>query len=252
MIRWAYNTALRIPGGFGPPIRPSVSFAIAAAEVCVIDGDSVPAGAVNPSGSHDATYACYLPFSTAVIAAFTGAGKTPPTFVNVAVGGRTTADTLANIATAIGHAPDHYFLCDAANDPLHGISPATSGANVVAIANAIWQTRPTCRVHVMPPLWGSGEHWPDGSNPEDASLDATGAGIMAAVAPLTLIKVYNFRPSLFASVEPVQNPANLASGQLVQPSGGYHPTKVATPPATISGIEAVSNFMLANVPLNLA
>lgn len=238
---------LPVPLFLGTP-STVVDFAIHPGEVICLDGDSITAGSPDP------TFSWAAPFQTAVLAAFAGAGKTAPVFFNTAVSGRTSTTTAANVATPLSHKPQHIFLLSSINDPFFGITPATTAANYNTYRAAVHAAQPGCRIHVVSNLWGNTEHWPDGTNltnPSDAAINATNAAIVLDIAPDRLCKYYDVRTPLFATIEPVQNPANLATGQLIQSPGGEHPTKVATPPATLSGIQVVSNFMLAAVPLDL-
>ena len=252
--KWAYNTRYRGPFGNGR-FDLTVSPAIKAGQLVVPSGDSVTAGALNPLGIPDPTYAWTVPFEASVNAAFVGAGKTPPTFTTYATGGWTTADWLAGIDGLIALKPDHIILFIGVNDFLgHGtpIPPATSGDNVAAGVNKILIRLPSCRIHVGSNMWGSTEHSPEGSNADDAPIMATNAGILAKLPVSPLVIWYPIRTPIFDIDEPIQNPANVATGQLIQNGGGFHTTKTANPPATMSGQQVMSARMFSLIPLDFS
>lgn len=250
------NSPVVLPGSTGRTAAPDIAidFTIYPAAKVVFDGDSVTQGHNNAGGgSTDATFRWCAPFETSVTAAFTNAGKTGPTYANTAVGGNTSTECLAAVATPIAQAPGYIFLLIGVNDfTNHGgtpIPPATSGSNVAAYGAAVWAKYPGCRIFVVSNLQGATEHWPEGTNADDASIEATNAGIQAAISGLALMKWCQVRTTIFATDEPAQNPANAATGQLIQDNGGYHPTKTANPPATLSGAQVISSRMFNLVTL---
>lgn len=180
-----------------------------------------------PAGQPDVSYRWQAPLEGFLTAALNAAGYPGPTYANVAVGGSTTTDMLARVATLTAQNPDHVFILIGVNDfSNHGgtaIPPATSAANMTAEFAAIKAARPGVRIHVIPPLFSGGEKSPDGSNPNDSLVQATRAAIRAATLAEPQAEWLDIWTPIIGTDEPFYNPTNLTSGVLTQ--DGFHPTK---------------------------
>ena len=238
------NSPPVLPGSTGQAATPSTTivFAIAPADPVTFDGDSVTAGWDNATAGPDSTFSWTVPFISAVNAAYAAAGKTAPVFTNVAVGGRTSTATAANVATATATKPYHIFLLSSVNDQADSVSPTTTYNNYLTYFAAVLAACPGCRIWVISNNWGSVENWPRGAGPDDSGIDATNAAIVSAVATCPFATYINTVGPIYTIDEPAQNPTNLATGVLVQSMGGDHPTKPA-------GQNAITNVVLANVTL---
>lgn len=215
----------------GASATPStaIDFSIHAGAKILETGDSVTAGAVNPGGTPDSTYRWSVEFEQSITTAFTNASATLPTFTNTGVGGNTTTDWLAAESTDIAVGASDIFILIGVNDPFnHGgtaIPPATTQANMAAYIAAMQAKNPGVRIHLMSNMWGSSEHWPTGSNTDDAGIVAVNSAEVTAATGNKFVQIDDIRTPLFTIDEPAQNPSNLASGILIQSGGGYHPTK---------------------------
>lgn len=253
------NTALISPSGSLAPIPSVVDFRITPGAVLGFMGDSLTQGWNNGTGLSDATFRWQAPLESTLTTAFTGAGKTIPTYVNRGVGGSTTTDILARVATDFAAQVDHAFVLIGVNDFFNHsgtpIPPATSASNITAYITAAQARSPGCRFHILQNIWTATEHTPLGANTNDTDVSATNAAMKAAVLAMAtpFVAWHDIQTPIFTIDEPAQNPNNLASGQLVQSLGGFHPTKVVgAAPATITGQQAISNRVFAFLALNLS
>lgn len=205
-----------------PAVPPVVDMAIHAAQVLTWDGDSIT------SGLAGVTFVSSM--QTAITNAYNGAGKTVPTYNNVAVGGRTSSVTVANVATPIATAPDHIFLLSSINDTQQ-LSLTQTLQNYQAYFAAVLASRPNCRFHVISNLFNStnggatnGELWPDGSNPFDARTVQINTFIQTAVRGLASgqAEYLDVRTAIWAIDCPAQNPGNSPTGVMTQ--DGVHPS----------------------------
>jgi len=183
------------------------------------------------AGSPDPSFQWFLPLFASIQAQFFGWGCVPPVNAGtVALGGWTSADLLAHVADIIALQPDHLFIDIGVNDFFaHGgtpITPAETEANCKQIVIDVRAAWPTCVVHFVAPMWSSGELWPLGSNPDDASVTATAAGIQAAAAFFgpTIAEYIDVRTDIWTNYSPILNPGNLSHGVLTQ-GDGVHPSK---------------------------
>ncbi len=176
-----------------------------------------------------------IPLEASIRAQTFGWGWVPPVVTAgvVAAGGWTSGDLLANVASIIATSPDHVIGLVGVNDFFnHGgtpITPADTQANIAQIMSMVRAAWPTCVFHWISPMWSSGELWPVGSNPDDASVTATATGIKAAVLTVgpTVAEYIDLREDpgeIWSAFSPVLNPAELTHGVLTQ-LDGVHPSK---------------------------
>lgn len=201
----AHDIDITIPGGAGVPLAvASVKTTDATArKTILVSGDSLMAG----NGGFQFSIVYWLIGKVSLLPATqqpggflttwqVRGGEKILTTANTAVGGSTTASALANVnAWCITPAPDgsDIFLNWGINDVIvAGLSPAASAANVTAILNAIFASRPNSRVHWISAVWGGAEQWglnafgvPQGINAFDPQIRATNAAIQAAVVAFT-------------------------------------------------------------------
>jgi len=189
-------------------------------------------GDSNFAGSPDPTFRIQAPLEKGITERYRVANAIPePTYVNLGVGADTSTDVLARLAAIIAAGCNHYFHMYGLNDFFnHGgvpIPPATTAANYTAILNGLLTALPNSKHHVVSNVYAGSEQRPRGIGPDDASVDATNAAIVGAVAlqPAASVRYLNTIPRLYTVFSPVVNPGNAANGVITQ-ADGTHPSKV--------------------------
>jgi hypothetical protein len=233
----------------GRPILPALPILPGATIVQTFD--SVTKGFTAPSGPDDPTLSWSALLTPQITAAFTAAGKTPPTFINTAVDGQTSAALIADINNQIiSRAPTDIFMYGTTNDATGSGSDWTIYAHYLTILTTVWGSLPACKFHCFSLGFHGSEKPQIGAGSHDGDMLGRNSALWRACLQYPgLCEFIDLRNAVY-QWEKQYNTTPVTSGLLSQ--DGIHPAKAAVTGAPNGGVGIMSNAAFAALTLQLS